>query len=43
MLDMGFIHSLRQIAKHLPLRRQTMLFSIGLPGGATCTLTGSRR
>ncbi len=31
MLDMGFIHSLRQIAKHLPLRRQTMLFSATMP------------
>jgi ATP-dependent RNA helicase RhlE len=31
MLDMGFIHSLRQIAKHLPLRRQTLLFSATMP------------
>ena len=31
MLDMGFIHSLRKIAKHLPLKRQTMLFSATMP------------
>ena len=31
MLDMGFIHALRQIAKHLPLRRQTLLFSATMP------------
>jgi ATP-dependent RNA helicase RhlE len=31
MLDMGFIHSLRQIAKHLPLKRQTLLFSATMP------------
>jgi ATP-dependent RNA helicase RhlE len=31
MLDMGFIHALRQIAKHLPLKRQTMLFSATMP------------
>lgn len=31
MLDMGFIHSLRQIAKFLPLRRQTLLFSATMP------------
>ena len=27
MLDMGFIHALRKIARHLPEQRQTMLFS----------------
>ncbi|WP_112311331.1 DEAD/DEAH box helicase [Pseudogemmobacter bohemicus] len=31
MLDMGFIHSLRQIAKHIPQRRQTMMFSATMP------------
>ncbi len=31
MLDMGFIHSLRRIAKHIPLKRQTMLFSATMP------------
>ncbi|MBJ2152486.1 DEAD/DEAH box helicase [Paracoccus sp. IB05] len=31
MLDMGFIHSLRQIAKHIPVRRQTMMFSATMP------------
>ena len=31
MLDMGFIHSLRQIARHLPLKRQTLLFSATMP------------
>lgn len=31
MLDMGFIHSLRRIAKHIPLRRQTMMFSATMP------------
>jgi ATP-dependent RNA helicase RhlE len=31
MLDMGFIHSLRKIAKHIPLKRQTMLFSATMP------------
>ncbi|MDB6452131.1 DEAD/DEAH box helicase [Falsirhodobacter sp. 20TX0035] len=31
MLDMGFIHSLRKIAKYIPLRRQTMLFSATMP------------
>jgi ATP-dependent RNA helicase RhlE len=31
MLDMGFIHALRRIAKHLPLRRQTLLFSATMP------------
>ncbi len=31
MLDMGFIHSLRQIAKLIPLRRQTLLFSATMP------------
>ncbi|QUS35847.1 DEAD/DEAH box helicase [Falsirhodobacter algicola] len=31
MLDMGFIHSLRKIAKFIPLKRQTMLFSATMP------------
>ena len=31
MLDMGFIHSLRRIAKHIPLRRQTLMFSATMP------------
>ncbi len=31
MLDMGFIHSLRKIAKYIPLKRQTMLFSATMP------------
>ena len=31
MLDMGFIHALRQIAPHLPKERQTMLFSATMP------------
>ncbi|MBL4918180.1 DEAD/DEAH box helicase [Szabonella alba] len=31
MLDMGFIHALRRIAKHIPLKRQTMLFSATMP------------
>ncbi|MFZ5961474.1 DEAD/DEAH box helicase [Thalassococcus sp. BH17M4-6] len=31
MLDMGFIHALRQISKHLPSERQTMLFSATMP------------
>jgi ATP-dependent RNA helicase RhlE len=31
MLDMGFIHSLRKIAKHIPQRRQTLLFSATMP------------
>ncbi len=31
MLDMGFIHSLRKIARHLPLKRQTLLFSATMP------------
>ncbi|WP_305967604.1 MULTISPECIES: DEAD/DEAH box helicase [unclassified Mameliella] len=31
MLDLGFIHALRQIAKHLPAERQTMLFSATMP------------
>ena len=31
MLDMGFIHSLRKIAKHIPVKRQTMLFSATMP------------
>ncbi|SMX46539.1 DEAD/DEAH box helicase [Maliponia aquimaris] len=31
MLDLGFIHALRQIAKLLPAQRQTMLFSATMP------------
>ncbi|MFZ8942717.1 MAG: DEAD/DEAH box helicase [Gemmobacter sp.] len=31
MLDMGFIHALRRIARHLPLRRQTLMFSATMP------------
>ncbi|MEM6407937.1 MAG: DEAD/DEAH box helicase [Pseudomonadota bacterium] len=31
MLDMGFIHALRQIAKVIPEKRQTLLFSATMP------------
>ncbi len=31
MLDMGFIHSLRTIAKFIPVRRQTLMFSATMP------------
>ncbi|MBA85410.1 DEAD/DEAH box helicase [Thalassobius sp. S69A] len=31
MLDLGFIHALRQIARMLPEQRQTMLFSATMP------------
>ncbi len=31
MLDMGFIHALRKIAKHIPQKRQTLLFSATMP------------
>ncbi|MCK5039182.1 MAG: DEAD/DEAH box helicase [Thermoplasmata archaeon] len=31
MLDMGFIHDIRRVLKHLPDRRQTMFFSATLP------------
>ncbi|WP_299302938.1 DEAD/DEAH box helicase [uncultured Litoreibacter sp.] len=31
MLDMGFIHALRQIAKLIPEKRQTLLFSATMP------------
>ena len=31
MLDLGFIHALRRIARHLPLKRQTLLFSATMP------------
>lgn len=31
MLDLGFIHALRQIAKLLPEKRQTLLFSATMP------------
>ncbi|GGE23286.1 ATP-dependent RNA helicase RhlE [Gemmobacter megaterium] len=31
MLDMGFIHLLRQIARYLPHKRQTLMFSATMP------------
>ncbi len=31
MLDMGFIHALRRILRHLPKARQTLLFSATMP------------
>lgn len=31
MLDIGFIHALRRIARHLPKERQTLLFSATMP------------
>jgi ATP-dependent RNA helicase RhlE len=31
MLDLGFIHALRKIARLLPLKRQTLLFSATMP------------
>ncbi len=31
MLDMGFIHALRRIARHIPLKRQTLMFSATMP------------
>ncbi len=31
MLDMGFIHALRRIAKHIPVKRQTLMFSATMP------------
>ncbi|MDR5651168.1 DEAD/DEAH box helicase [Ruixingdingia sedimenti] len=31
MLDMGFIHALRKIARHLPHKRQTLMFSATMP------------
>ncbi|MDZ4136027.1 MAG: DEAD/DEAH box helicase [Paracoccaceae bacterium] len=31
MLDMGFIHALKKIARHIPLKRQTLLFSATMP------------
>ncbi|MFA7432536.1 MAG: DEAD/DEAH box helicase [Gemmobacter sp.] len=31
MLDMGFIHALRKIARHLPMKRQTLMFSATMP------------
>ncbi len=33
MLDMGFIHDIRKIFKHIPNQRQTFLFSATLPDG----------
>ena len=35
MLDMGFIPQVREIMKHVPATRQTMLFSATLPGEIT--------
>ena len=32
MLDMGFLPDIRKILKHLPAKRQTMLFSATMPG-----------
>jgi ATP-dependent RNA helicase RhlE len=32
MLDMGFIPDIRRIVKHIPTRRQTLLFSATMPG-----------
>jgi ATP-dependent RNA helicase RhlE len=31
MLDMGFIHSLRKIARFIPVKRQTLMFSATMP------------
>ena len=31
MLDLGFIHALRAIARHLPAKRQTLFFSATMP------------
>ena len=31
MLDMGFIHDIRKIVKHIPVKRQTLLFSATMP------------
>ncbi len=31
MLDLGFIHALRAIAKHVPTKRQTLFFSATMP------------
>jgi ATP-dependent RNA helicase RhlE len=31
MLDMGFIHALRRIARHIPVKRQTLMFSATMP------------
>lgn len=33
MLDMGFIHDVRRIIKHIPDKKQTMLFSATMPKG----------
>lgn len=33
MLDLGFVHDLRKIAKLVPKKRQTMLFSATMPNG----------
>jgi ATP-dependent RNA helicase RhlE len=32
MLDMGFLPDIRKVLKHLPAKRQTMLFSATMPG-----------
>jgi len=32
MLDMGFLPDIRKVLKHLPAKRQTMLFSATIPG-----------
>ena len=32
MLDMGFLPDIRKVLKHLPTKRQTMLFSATMPG-----------
>ncbi|MFN3644871.1 MAG: DEAD/DEAH box helicase, partial [Gemmobacter sp.] len=31
MLDMGFVHALRKIARHIPVKRQTLMFSATMP------------
>jgi len=31
MLDMGFIHDVKRVLQHLPVRRQTLLFSATMP------------
>jgi ATP-dependent RNA helicase RhlE len=32
MLDMGFIHDVKKVIKHLPTKRQTLFFSATMPG-----------
>ena len=41
MLDMGFIHDVRKIAGHLPMERQTALFSATMPKKLLGGLAGS--